>query len=260
MDLGLQGCVAIVGGSSSGIGRACATALAAEGCNVVLFARRKELLDEAVQEIGALGSGAQALAVAGDSADRGALQALVDGTLERFGRLDVVVNNTGGPPAGSFEDFDEQAWRSAWELTLMSALRLTRLALPALRRSGRGRIVNITSSAVKEPNDGLLLSNVYRPGVIGWAKTISREEAEHGITVNSIAPGYIDTERLRYLYGDGEDADAARRADAAAIPAGRFGEPSEIAAAVAFLCSTQAAYVNGITLLVDGGLARGLLS
>jgi 3-oxoacyl-[acyl-carrier protein] reductase len=260
VDLDLEGCVAIVGGSSSGMGRACALALAAEGCNVVLFARRQELLDEAVAEIEGLGSGAQALAAAGDATDPEAPQALVERTLERFGRLDIVVNNAGGPPAGAFEDFDEDAWRGAWELTLMSALRLTRLALPALRRSGRGRIVNITSSAVKEPNDGLLLSNVYRPGVIGWAKTIAREEAAHGITVNSIAPGYIDTERLQRLYELGDDPAAARRADEAAIPARRFGDPAEIGAAVAFLCSTRAAYINGITLLVDGGLARGLLS
>jgi 3-oxoacyl-[acyl-carrier protein] reductase len=256
VDLGLQGCVAIVGGSSSGMGRACARALAAEDCNVALFARRRELLDEAVHEIGS----AQALAVAGDATNAADLQAVVEQTLERFGRLDIVVNNAGGPPAGAFEDFDEEAWQAAWELTLMSALRLTRLALPALRRSGRGRIVNITSSAVKEPNDGLLLSNVYRPGVIGWAKTISRDEAQHGITVNSIAPGYIDTERLQYLYSLGDDPAAARRADAEAIPARRFGEPEEIAAAVVFLCSTRAAYINGVTLLVDGGLARGLLS
>jgi 3-oxoacyl-[acyl-carrier protein] reductase len=260
VDLGLQGCVAIVGGSSSGMGRACATALAAEGCHVVLFARRQELLDEAVLEVEAFGSGARALAVAGDATDPEALRALVERTLEEFGRLDIVVNNAGGPPAGEFEDLDEDAWRAAWELTLMSALRLTHLALPALRRSGRGRIVNITSSAVKEPNDGLLLSNVYRPGVIGWAKTISRDEAAHGITVNSIAPGYIDTERMQRLYALGDDPAGARRADEEAIPARRFGDPAEIGAAVAFLCSTRASYINGITLLVDGGLARGLLS
>jgi 3-oxoacyl-[acyl-carrier protein] reductase len=188
------------------------------------------------------------------------LREVVDRTLERFGRLDIVVNNAGGPPAGDFDDFDDDAWRAAWELTLMSALRLTRLALPALRESGRGRIVNITSSAVKEPNDGLLLSNVYRPGVIGWAKTISRDEASNGITVNSIAPGFIDTERMQRLYALGEDPAGARQTDEEAIPARRFGHPSEIGAAVAFLCSTRAAYINGITLLVDGGLARGLLS
>jgi len=260
MDLGLSGCVAIVGGSSSGMGRAVAISLAREGCNVALFARRQELLDEAVAEIEALGSGARGLAVAGDSADPADLARLVDGALETFGRLDIVVNNTGGPPAGGFEDFDDEQWRQAWELTLMSTLRLTRLALPALRRSGRGRVVNITSSAVKEPSEGLLLSNTYRPGVIGWAKTLSQDEGPNGVTVNSIAPGYIDTDRMKRIYAMGDDPAAARSADEAAIPLRRFGDPAEIADAVTFLCSEQAGYISGITVLIDGGLAKGLLS
>ena len=260
MDLGLKSCVAIVGGASSGMGHASALALAREGCNVTLFARRAELLEQAVAEIAELGSGAEALAVTGDSTDPADLQAVVDRTLARFGRIDIVVNNTGGPPAGGFEDFDDDGWRAAWELTLMSTLRLTRLALPELRKSGRGRVVNITSSAVKEPSEGLLLSNVYRPGVIGWAKTLSQDEGPNGITVNSIAPGFIDTERMKNLYASGDDPAAARASDEAAIPARRFGEPGEIGAAVAFLCSSQAAYISGITVLVDGGLAKGLLS
>jgi 3-oxoacyl-[acyl-carrier protein] reductase len=260
VELGLEGCVAIVGGASSGMGRAAAVALAQEGCSVVVFARRQELLDEAVAEIEALGTGAAALAVAGDAADAAALEQLVTKTIERFGRIDIVVNNTGGPPAGSFEDFDDDQWRAAWELTLMSALRLTRLALPSLRQSGRGRVVNITSSAVKEPNEGLLLSNTYRPGVTGWAKTLSQDEGPHGVTVNSIAPGYIDTERMKNLYAAGDDPEGSRRTDEEAIPARRFGEPREIGDAIAFLCSTRASYINGITLLIDGGLAKGLLS
>ena len=157
------------------------------------------------RSVDGLDNDARGLAVAGDATDPAALQEIVDRTLERFGHIDILVNNTGGPPAGSFEDFDDAAWHRAWELTLMSTLRLTRLALPALRDSGRGRIVNITSSAVKEPNAGLLLSNTYRPGVIGWAKTLSKEEAPNGITINSIAPGYIDTERLRSLYAGDDD-------------------------------------------------------
>jgi 3-oxoacyl-[acyl-carrier protein] reductase len=260
MDLGLSGCVAIVGGSSSGMGRAVAISLAREGCNVALFARRQELLDEAVAEIESLGTGAKGLAVAGDSAHPDDLARLVDGTLETFGRLDIVVNNTGGPPAGGFEDFDDDQWRQAWELTLMSTLRLTRLALPALRTSGRGRVVNITSSAVKEPSEGLLLSNAYRPGVIGWAKSLSQDEGPNGITVNSIAPGYIDTDRMKRIYAMGDDPAAARRNDEAAIPLRRFGDPGEIADAVTFLCSQRAGYISGITLLIDGGLAKGLLS
>ena len=260
MNLDLEGCVAIVGGASSGIGRASALALAREGCHVTVFARRGELLDEAVAEITALGNGAAGLAVAGDSSDPAAITLVVDRTIARFGKLDIVVNNTGGPPAGGFDAFDDDAWRAAWELTLMSALRLTRLALPALRASGRGRIVNITSSTVKEPDPGLLLSNTYRPGVIGWAKTLSQHEGPHGITVNSIAPGFIDTERMKRLYAGGGNAERARREDEATIPARRFGRPEEIGDAVAFLCSSRAAYINGTTLLIDGGLARGLLS
>ncbi|HEY3765691.1 MAG TPA: SDR family oxidoreductase [Gaiellales bacterium] len=259
MDLGLAGTVAIVGGSSSGMGRAVARTLAGEGCRVVLYARRAELLEEVATTI-TTETSAETLAVPADVTDVTSLEEVVDRAIERFGRLDIVVNNAGGPPAGDFESFADADWQRAYELTLLSALRLTRKALPALRASGRGRIVNITSQAVKEPNDGLLLSNVFRPGVIGWAKTISRDEGRHGITVNSIAPGYIATERLEYLYSSESDPDAAMRRDAETIPAGRFGDPDEIAAAVAFLCSTGAAYVSGTTLLVDGGLSRGLLS
>ena len=196
----------------------------------------------------------------GDSREPSDLQELLDQTLAQFGRLDILVNNTGGPPAGGFEDFDEDAWRNAWELTLMSTLRLSRMALPELRKSGRGRIVNITSSAVKEPNDGLLLSNVYRPGVIGWAKSLSQDEGPNGITVNSIAPGYIDTDRMKNIYASGDDPAGSRATDEGLIPARRFGEPGEIADAITFLCSTRAAYISGITLLIDGGLAKGLLS
>ena len=260
MNLELEGCAAIVGGASSGIGRACALALAGEGCNVTLFARRQRPMDEAVGEIAALGTGARGLAIAGDSTDPEAIRAVVDRTLARFGRLDIVVNNTGGPPPGGFDDLDDEQWRAAWELTLMSALRLTRLALPALRKSGRGRVVNITSSTVKEPDPALLLSNTFRPGVIGWAKTLSQHEGPSGITVNSIAPGFIDTERMKHLYSGGDDPAAARREDEATIPVRRFGRPEEIGDVVAFLCSARAAYITGTTLLVDGGLARGLLS
>jgi 3-oxoacyl-[acyl-carrier protein] reductase len=259
VDYGLTGTVAIVGGSSSGMGEATARALAAEGSRVVLYARRGELLEQVAARITA-DTGSEALAAPADATDHASLDLVVERALDRFGRLDILVNNAGGPPAGDFESFADADWQAAYELTLLSALRITRRALPALRESGRGRIVNLTSSAVKETNDGLLLSNTLRPGVIGWAKAISRDEARHGITVNSIAPGYIATDRLVHLYASEADPDAAMRRDADTIPAGRFGEPEEIAAAVAFLCSTGAAYITGTTLLVDGGLARGLLS
>lgn len=259
MDLGLRGCAAIVGGSSSGMGRATARVLAAEGCNVALFARRSALLDELADELQSQRD-VRAVALPADSTEDAALRSVVDRTLEAFGRIDIVVNNTGGPPAGRFGDFDDAGWQAAYELTFLSALRLTRYALPALRESGRGRVVNITSSAVKEPLDGLMLSNALRPGVIGWAKTLSKEEGPNGITVNSIAPGSIDTDRLGILYGEGPDAEEARRRDAQSVPLRRFGQPEEIAAVVAFLCSMQASYISGVTLLVDGGSAQGLLS
>ncbi len=260
MDFGLDGCTAVVSGASSGMGRATAATLAAEGANVVLFARRADILDEAVAEINGACGTERAHAVTGDATDPAALERVVDEALDLFDGLDVLINNAGGPPAGAFDDIDDGGWQAAFELTVQSALRLTRHALPALRASGRGRIVNITSSAVKETSDGLLLTNALRPAIIGWAKALSRDETRHGVTVNSIAPGYTDTERMKHLYSLEDDPAAARARDEQTIPAGRFAQPSEMAAAIAFLCSTQAAYITGVTLLIDGGLARGLLS
>ena len=241
------------------MGLAVARELSREGARVVMFARREDVLREAAADI-ERETGVATVAVSGDSRDPAALARAIEEAGSRFGGLDILVNNTGGPSAGAVSAFDDDAWGRAYELTLLSAIRATREALPLLRASGRGRIVNLTSSSVKDPDDGLGLSNTLRAGVTGWAKTLAREEARRGITVNCVAPGYIDTERLKYLYSTGEDPDAARAQDAETIPVGRFGAPDEIAAMVAFLCSTRAAFVNGITVLVDGGLARGLLS
>ncbi len=259
MDLGLRGCAALVSGSSSGMGLAAARALAAEGCHVALFARRAEVLEAEAARLEAE-HGVRALPLPGDSRDAAAVEAAVDRAVGELGRLDVLVNNTGGPPGGSFDAHDDAAWQDAFELTVQSALRMTRRALPALRASGRGRIVTITSSTVKEVYDGLTLANALRAAVTGWAKDLSRAEGPNGITVNCVAPGFVDTERLKYLYSLGADPEADRRADAEAIPARRFAEPEEVASVIAFLCSTQAAYVNGITVLVDGGLSRSLLA
>jgi 3-oxoacyl-[acyl-carrier protein] reductase len=244
MDLGLKGRTAIVCGASSGIGLAIAESLADEGANVAMFARRRDLLQREADRIGAL-------AVRGDVTNPPDLERLVERTLEAFGGIDILVNNGGGPPRTSAQSIDDDALESAVELLLFSAVRLTNLCLPELRRSGRGRIVNITSSSVREPIDNLALSNAVRPGVIGWAKTLAREVGSDGITVNSIAPGKIDTARLAE---DGSRADEIAR-----IPVRRFGRPREVADVVTFLVSDQAAYVSGVVLAVDGGLTRSLL-
>ena len=244
MDLGLKGRTAIVCGASSGIGLATAESLADEGADVAMFARRRDLLQREADRIGAL-------AVRGDLTNPPDLERLVDRTLEAFGGIDILVNNGGGPPRTSADSIDDDALESALELLLFSAVRLTNLCLRELRRSGRGRIINIASSSVREPIDNLALSNAIRPGVIGWAKTLAREVGPDGITVNSIAPGKIDTARLA--------EDGSRAEELGRIPVRRFGRPREVADVVTFLASDQAAYVSGVVLAIDGGLTRSLL-
>ena len=252
MDLGLNGTAAIVGGASAGMGFAIAEALAAEGCGVTMCARGEDRLRESAARIPG------ALAVAGDVRDPAVLERLVDDTLAAHGRLDIVVNNAGGPPPGTFESTADDAWADAFELSLRSVLRLTRLALPHLRASGRGRVVNITSWSVREPIPNLILSNTVRPGVIGWAKSLAHEVGRDGITVNTIAPGKVATGRMRELWEARPDPAAAEAEDIASIPVGRMGRPEEIAAAVTFLCSERAGYISGVVLPVDGGALRGV--
>jgi 3-oxoacyl-[acyl-carrier protein] reductase len=247
VHLGLSGRTAIVCGASSGIGLATAQALAAEDANVAMFARRREVLEPEAERLGAL-------AVRGDLTSPSDLERLVERTLRAFGGIDILVNNGGGPPRTKAVELDHDALQDAVDLLLHSAVTLTSLCLPHLRASGRGRIVNITSSSVREPIDNLVLSNAIRPGVIGWAKTLAREVGPDGITVNSIAPGRIETERLVEVYPDGPT-----EADLQPIPLRRLGRPEEIAEVVCFLASDRASYVTGTTIAVDGGLTRGLL-
>ncbi|HET7172316.1 MAG TPA: SDR family oxidoreductase [Gaiellales bacterium] len=252
MDMGLEGTAAIVGGASAGMGFAIAEALAAEGCAVTMCARGEERLAEAAARIpGALGIG-------GDVRDPALLQRLVDETVEARGRLDIVVNNAGGPAPGTFESTPDEAWADAFELSLRSVVRLTRLALPHLRASGRGRVVNISSWSVREPIPHLVLSNAIRPGVVGWAKSLAHEVGRDGITVNTIAPGKVATGRMRELWEARPDPAAAEAEDIASIPVGRMGQPDEIAAAVVFLCSARAGYISGTVLPVDGGALHGI--
>ena len=247
MDLELKGRTAIVCGASAGIGLGIAEALAEEGANVAMFARRRDVLEREADRLGAL-------AVRGDVSVPADLERLVERTLEAFDGIDIVVNNSGGPPRTTALEMDEESIEAAVQLLLVSAVRLTALCLPHLEGTGHGRIVTVTSSTVKEPVDNLALSNTVRPGVVGWSKTLARELGPKGITVNCIAPGRIDTERLKEVYPDGPT-----EADLATIPLGRLGAPREIGDLVAFLCSDRGAYVSGTTIPVDGGLLRSLL-
>jgi 3-oxoacyl-[acyl-carrier protein] reductase len=247
MDLGLNGRSAIVCGASAGMGLAIAEALTAEGAKVAMFARRDDVLAREAERIGAL-------AVPGDVTEPADLERLVERTVAEFGGIDILVNNSGGPPRAPALELGPEDYARAVELLLLSVVRLTALCLPHLERSGRGRVITITSSSVKEPVDNLALSNSVRPGVVGWSKTLSRELGARGITVNAIAPGRIDTERLREVYPSGPSEQ-----DLAAIPLRRLGDPREVADVVCFLASDRAAYVSGTVIPVDGGLTRSLL-
>jgi 3-oxoacyl-[acyl-carrier protein] reductase len=247
VDLGLRGRTALVCGGSAGMGLASAEALAAEGANVVLFARRREPLEREADRLGAL-------AVRGDVSNPADLQRVVERAADAFGGIDILVNNSGGPPRGNSLELTDDAVEETVELLLLSVVRLTGLCLPYLGKNGRGRVINITSSTVREPADNLALSNIVRPGVIGWAKSLARDVGPQGITVNSIAPGRIDTERLTEVYPNGPT-----EADLAVIPLRRLGDPREVGDVVCFLASDRASYVTGTVIPVDGGLTRSLL-
>ncbi len=248
MELGLEGRTAIVCGSASGMGLAVAEELAAEGANVAMFSRRREVLEREADRIGAL-------AVQGDLTIPQHLERLVQATVGAFGALDIVVLNGGGPPASQATSLTASAVDEAVALLLTSHVTLVGHCLTHLRASGHGRILAIESSSVREPIDGLALSNAVRPGVIGWLKSLARELGPDGITVNTIAPGQIDTQRMRELHGDGGPSPKALQR----IPLRRLGTAAEIGAVAAFLASERASYVTGAVIPVDGGLTRSLL-
>jgi 3-oxoacyl-[acyl-carrier protein] reductase len=263
MDLGLRDRVAIVAASSQGLGKACALELAREGAKVAICARDCDRLTSTAEEIRAV-AGAEVLSLGADLTDDAQIRHLADETLRRFGRIDILVTNNGGPPAGYFDDFDDAAWLAAHQLTLLSAVRLIRAVLPAMRAQQWGRIINITSVSVKQPIDNLLLSNVYRPGVVGLGKTLSAQVAADGITVNNVAPGYTRTDRVLELAtaraaDEGKTVEDILAETASSFPMQRMGEPRELAALVAFLASERASYITGTTIQVDGGSVKGLM-
>lgn len=263
MELGLKGKTALVLAASKGLGRACATALAAEGANVVIGARNRQTLTKAAQEI-QQATGSAVLAVPTDVTKEEEIEAIVAAGIKAFGSIDILVNNAGGPPSGIFEAVSDAQWQKAFEQNLLSAVRLIRLVLPSMREQGSGRIINIVSTSVKEPIDGLLLSNSIRMAVVGLTKTLSLELAPYNITVNNVCPGRFLTDRLREgrtfqeKMAHGISEAEILEGMAQEIPLKRIGKPEELAALVTFLASQQAGYITGTTIQIDGGLTRAV--
>ena len=246
----------------AGSGRAVAEELAAEGASLVLCARGAEALNETRDSI-ARNSGASVLALAADVSLPADVARVVDAGLEKFGRIDILVTNAGGPPAGRFESLSREQWEAATRLTLYSAIELTRHVLPGMKERHWGRILNITSIAVKQPVENLILSNSLRAAVTGFARTLANEVAAEGITVNNILPGYTRTERVEELAGMMAEKEGISPAEFTAkwereIPMRRLGEPREFAALAAFLVSERASYITGTSIQVDGGWIRSL--
>jgi 3-oxoacyl-[acyl-carrier protein] reductase len=263
MDLGISGRPALVAAASKGLGFGCAMALAAEGARVAICARDAGALADARDRI-AEQTGATVVAVPADvSREEDARRFIREGA-EALGGCQILVPNAGGPPTGRFEDLSDEEVRDALELNFLSTTRMAREALPLMRDAGFGRIVVISSTAVKQPIPGLILSTSARAAAAGWARALADEVAGDGITVNTVFPGRFLTDRIRFLHRDraersGRTEEEVRAEDEAAIPVGRIGDPRELGDVVAFLCSERASYITGTFLQVDGGLYRGLL-
>jgi 3-oxoacyl-[acyl-carrier protein] reductase len=262
MDLGLQGKVAVVAASSTGLGRATAEVFAQEGARVVVNGRHAESLRRTADEIRAA-TGAEVEEIVGDLSVPDDCRRLIDQAVGRFGRIDALVTNAGGPPAKRFEDVGDEDWDSAYRLTLGSVIALVRCALPHLRES-RGAVASISSYVVKQPDPVMTLSNTFRTGVIALLKTLSEDLAGEGVRFNSVGPGLIMTDRQVHLTEaqsarEGIPYDEALARREVSVPLGRFGTPREFANVVVFLCSDAAAYVTGQTVLVDAGLYKGLM-
>lgn len=264
MDLGLKGKSVMVAAASRGLGKAVATEFAREGARLVVCSREEGAIGSAAKEI-SKDTRAEVHPLAADLSTEAGCQAFVDAAVQRYGGIDVLVVNAGGPPPGRFDDLDDAAWQKAVDLTLFSAVRTTRMALPHLRRS-KGNIVYMTSTAVRQPTQylNLILSNAIRNAVQGMAKTLSADLAKEGVRVNAVQPGRIATDRLIQLdritaERTGKSLEEVRKGwEENVIPLGRYGEPAEFANAVVFLASAKASYITGVSLQVDGGMLMGL--
>jgi 3-oxoacyl-[acyl-carrier protein] reductase len=259
MDLGLKGKVALVTAASKGMGRASAMGLAAEGARVVMCARTESDLKTAAEDIRAK-TKAEVLAIPADVTKKDDVSALVDRAMKTFGGVDILVANAGGPPRGYFEDMTDEQWQGAFDVSLLSVVRLIRGVLPSMKARRWGRILTIQSVSVKQPIPELLLSNAVRPGVAGMMKTLAGQLGKDGITVNTVCPGKIMTDRFlggQKLSGLSREDFLARAVED--VPVGRIGTPEEFASMVVFLASERASYVTGVAVQVDGGLVRGLL-
>ncbi len=261
MELHLEKKTAIVAASSQGLGKAIAEQFVQEGMNVVISSRREEKLEEVASELNKVGPG-RVIYQEANLTSYEDIKALVKRAVDTFGTIDIVVNNAGGPPAGSFEDITDEQWYEAFDLNLLSYIRLTREALPYLKKQG-GRIINIASSSIKEPIPGLLLSNTFRTGIVGLTKTLASELAPYNILVNTVAPGRIATDRVAHLDEINAEKIGIKREEMEQkvkqnIPLGRYGEPEEFAKVVTFLVSGANAYMTGSSFLVDGGMVKSI--